>query len=72
MNALPRLLLSLMLIATSASHAQEGPQLNLQRVKLSAGMYQIDAQVAMTPQQRAIGLMHRKEMPPHEGMLFVF
>jgi len=72
MNAFSRLLFSLMLIAASASHAQEGPQLNLQRVKLSAGMYQIDAQVALTPQQRAIGLMHRKEMPTHEGMLFVF
>ena len=72
MNASPRLLLSLVLIAASASNAQEGPQLNLQRVKLSAGMHQIDAQVALTPQQRAIGLMHRKDMPTHEGMLIVF
>jgi uncharacterized membrane protein (UPF0127 family) len=72
MNAFPRLLLSTVLLAASASQAQEGPQLNLQRVKLSAGMFQIDAQVALTPQQRTIGLMHRKEMPTHEGMLFVF
>ena len=35
-------------------------------------MYQIDAQVAQTPEQRSIGLMWRKEMPAHEGMLFVF
>ena len=35
-------------------------------------MYQIDAQVAQTPQQRAIGLMNRREMPAHEGMLFIF
>ncbi|MDP3522606.1 MAG: DUF192 domain-containing protein [Hydrogenophaga sp.] len=72
MNASARLLLSLVLLAASTAQAQEGPQLNLQRVKLSAGMHQIDAQVALTPQQRAIGLMHRKEMPAHEGMLFVF
>ncbi len=72
MNALPRLLLCVVLSASGALHAQEGPQLNLQRVKLSAGMHQIDAQVALTPQQRAVGLMHRKEMPTHEGMLFVF
>jgi uncharacterized membrane protein (UPF0127 family) len=52
--------------------AQESPQLNLPRVKLSAGMHQIDAQVAQTPSQRQIGLMHRREMPQHEGMLFVF
>ena len=72
MNALPRLLLCVVLSASAALHAQEGPQLNLQRVKLSAGMHQIDAQVAVTPQQRAVGLMNRKEMPTHEGMLFVF
>jgi uncharacterized membrane protein (UPF0127 family) len=35
-------------------------------------MYQIDAQVATTPEQRAIGLMHRQDMPAHEGMLFIF
>jgi uncharacterized protein len=55
----------------SAACAQE-PQTNLPRVKLSAGMHQIDAQVAATPDQRMTGLMHRKEMPQHEGMLFVF
>lgn len=52
--------------------AQESPQLNLPRVKLSAGMHQIDAQVAQTPAQRQVGLMHRRDMPQHEGMLFVF
>src|SRR5688572_2478551 len=51
--------------------AQE-PQMNLPRVKLAAGMHQIDAQVAATPDQRMTGLMHRKEMPQHEGMLFIF
>ena len=46
--------------------------MDLPRVTLSAGMHQIDAQVARTPDQRMTGLMHRKEMPQHEGMLFVF
>jgi len=44
----------------------------LQRVKLTAGMYLIDAQVALTPEQRQIGLMFRKDMPQQEGMIFVF
>ncbi|SEA08155.1 hypothetical protein SAMN05444680_101442 [Variovorax sp. YR216] len=35
-------------------------------------MYQIDAQVAKTPEQRQTGLMFRKEMPQAEGMIFVF
>jgi len=68
---LNRLLLLLLTWAASAG-AQEAPQLDLPRVRLSAGMYQIDAQVALTPEQRAIGLMFRREMPQHEGMLFVF
>ena len=52
--------------------AREAAQMNLPRVKLSAGMHQIDAQVAMQPEQRQIGLMYRQEMPASEGMLFVF
>jgi uncharacterized membrane protein (UPF0127 family) len=47
-------------------------QMNLPRVKLNAGMHIIDAQVAATMDQRMTGLMHRKEMPQQEGMLFVF
>ena len=57
-------------MATSAK-AQE-PQTNLQRTAIQAGMFQIDAQIANTPQQRQIGLMFRKDMPTHEGMLFIF
>jgi len=52
--------------------AQDTPQTNLPRIKLQAGMYQIDTQVAQTSEQRSIGLMFRAEMPQHEGMLFVF
>jgi uncharacterized protein len=51
--------------------AQE-PQMNLTRIKLNAGMHQIDTQVAATPEQRSTGLMNRVTMPQHEGMLFVF
>jgi len=58
-------------LAACAAVAQE-PQMSLPRVKLAAGMHQIDAQVAASPDQRATGLMHRQEMPQHEGMLFVF
>ena len=46
--------------------------MNLVRTKLSAGMHLLDVQVAQTPQERQIGLMFRKDMPQHEGMLFVF
>ncbi|MBP8840728.1 MAG: DUF192 domain-containing protein [Giesbergeria sp.] len=61
-----------LLCAASLVAAQEAPQLNLPRAELTAGMHRIDAQVAQSPQERQIGLMHRQKMPPHEGMLFVF
>jgi hypothetical protein len=70
-------LLALCLIfVTASSWAQTlsatSPQLTLPRVTLQAGMYQIDAQVASTEDQREVGLMFRPQMPQHEGMLFVF
>lgn len=72
MTLLKRPLLAVLLAATCAVQAQDAPQMDLPRVKLSAGMYQIDAQVAATPAHRTIGLMFRREMPQHEGMLFIF
>ena len=65
------LLAWLLAVCTSGSWGQT-PQLLLPRVPLHIGMYQIDAQVASTHEQRAIGLMYRTDMPQHEGMLFVF
>lgn len=58
-------------LACSGSLAQDQAQ-RLEAITLTAGMHRISAEVALTPQQRAIGLMHRKEMPQHQGMLFVF
>lgn len=69
MVLLPFCLLSLI---HSPALAQDQAQLNLQRTTLQAGMHQIDTQMVITPEQRAIGLMFRKTMPHHEGMLFVF
>lgn len=59
-------------VASSGAVAQDSPQTNLPRTTLSAGMHRIDAQLALTPEQRQIGLMFRPEMPQTEGMLFVF
>jgi hypothetical protein len=68
-----RILILLAALATSLTAlAQDAPQLTLPRTKLSAGMFQIDTQLATTPEQQQKGLMFRKEMPQHEGMLFIF
>jgi uncharacterized membrane protein (UPF0127 family) len=63
-----------LLLAGSLASAQSnsGPQLGLARTQLTAGMHRLDVQLAQTPEQRQIGLMWRKDMPVHEGMLFVF
>jgi len=37
-----------------------------------AGMHNIVAEVARTPEQQQTGMMMRTEMATHEGMLFVF
>ena len=66
------LLAAIVALSTCLAAAQGQPQHNLPVAQLQAGMHSIRAQVAATPEQRATGLMHRREMPPHEGMLFVF
>ena len=66
--------LSLVIAAVAASALAQGtgePQ-QLPTVTLHAGMHNIQAQVAKTPDQRQIGLMYRKQMAGHEGMIFVF
>ena len=63
---------SLASLLGAAAWAQDRPQLELPRTTISAGMHLIQAQVASTPEQRATGLMHRRDMPVNEGMLFVF
>jgi uncharacterized membrane protein (UPF0127 family) len=69
MNAL---LLTLALSLVSHSAWSQTAQTDLPRGQIQAGMYQIDAQVAATPEQRATGLMFRQDMPQHEGMIFIF
>ncbi len=51
--------------------AQQQAQ-HLQAITLNAGMHNIRAELALTPEQRQIGLMYRRDLASHEGMLFVF
>jgi uncharacterized membrane protein (UPF0127 family) len=72
MKSVLNLLLAALAAAFAPAALAQEPQMDLQRVQLSVGMHRIDAQVAQTPEQRATGLMWRRQMPQHEGMLFVF
>ncbi len=65
-------LFAVLLTSVGMASAEDLPQTELPREKLSIGIHQIDTQLAVTSEQREIGLMFRKEMPQHEGMLFIF
>ena len=54
-----------------AQRSGEQPQ-RLQVITLNAGMHNIKAELALTSAQRQMGLMHRRDLASHEGMLFVF
>jgi uncharacterized protein len=55
----------------AGAFAQDGPQ-SLPKVRLNAGIHNIDAMLAQTPEQRETGLMFRAVMAANEGMLFTF
>ena len=70
--ALSALLSISAMLAAAPAAAQQIPQTGLPVVELGAGMHLIHAEVARTDEQRAIGLMARKEMAQNAGMIFVF
>ena len=62
--------LAVLVLAAPPARAQS-PQ-SLPTVKLTAGMYAIQAEVASDMGARMVGLMHRASMPANSGMLFIF
>ena len=72
--ALARLMIGLAALAVAATPlaAADGQPQRLQAIPLSAGMHNIRAELAITPEQRQKGLMYRSDLAQHEGMLFVF
>ena len=62
-----RLTLSLLLLLSSPSVIAQLPT-----TPLTVRFFQVTAELAQTPEQRAMGLMGRKSLPMNHGMLFVF
>lgn len=62
----------LLLLLLWCGHATLAGAQGLPSIDLAAGFHRIEAEVAHTPETRARGLMHRREMAPQRGMLFVF
>lgn len=71
MTCIKAFAISALTLAACVANAQDAPQ-QLRSIPLTAGMHVIQAEVAITPEQRAIGLMHRKTMQANSAMLFVF
>jgi uncharacterized membrane protein (UPF0127 family) len=61
-----------LLLGPALSAAQTGPQPPLPIVRLGAGIHVIQAELATTAEERAAGLMFRKELAANAGMLFRF
>jgi uncharacterized membrane protein (UPF0127 family) len=51
--------------------AQDGPQAKLPVAELTAGMHVIHAELAVSNDQQATGMMFRRGMGANDGMLFV-
>ncbi len=58
--------------AAQTAAAPAGQPQRLQAITLSAGLHNIRAELAISPEQRQTGLMYRRDLASHQGMLFVF
>lgn len=62
----------LLMLAGTFAWAQDAAQPKLAATPLTAGMHVIQAELALTPTQQMVGMMHRRTMGANEGMLFVY
>lgn len=63
----------LLLLAVNVLGVQAAPTVTeLATTPLTIGRHKLTAEVAATPAQREVGLMHRFSLKPDHGMLFVF
>jgi uncharacterized membrane protein (UPF0127 family) len=65
-------LLPLLACAAAVAIAQQAAQPRLPTVTLNAAIHNIRAEVAQSPAEQQVGLMHRREMAVNDGMLFVY
>ena len=58
-------------LVSLGAQAQSGPQPKLPTTPLTIGIHVVQAELAVTPEQQATGMMFRTTMGTNEGMLFV-
>ena len=69
-GTIPALALGLLLFASAAR--AEGGSLEPLTIETGTDVHTVQVEVARTPEERGIGLMHRTELAPDRGMLFDF
>ncbi len=72
MTKLISLSLTCLLLITTACTASDNEQVTFGQVKVAMGDVKLDVEFAQSPEQRARGLMFRKQMCGDCGMLFEF
>ncbi|MGE3830961.1 MAG: DUF192 domain-containing protein [Parvibaculaceae bacterium] len=74
MRAFGVLFLGLLLVLAGAAHADVSAPLKVEAISIvtSQGSTAFQAEIADTPETRALGLMYRTEMADDHGMLFDF
>ena len=66
-------LVALLAVAGLASHAAaESDALEPLSIETEAGVHAVMVEIADTPEEQSVGLMHRTELAPDRGMLFDF
>lgn len=71
-TATTQIALACLLVPSAHAQTVVEQRKSLPMIQIKAGVYRINAEVARSPDERSVGLMNRKSMPPDQGMLFVF
>ena len=64
--------LAIFVVAVGATDDARAAELQTLEIATKTGVQVFSVEVATTEEEKRTGLMYRKEMPAHEGMLFVF
>jgi hypothetical protein len=62
----------LLVVACSNADGDAGPERASVLVRTARGEVELAVEIADTPEKRALGLMHREDLAPYDGMAFIW
>jgi uncharacterized membrane protein (UPF0127 family) len=66
------LAIAIVFVSLSGQNLQAQTPSSLPTTEMYVGMHRLQTELAISPQERSVGLMWRKSLPDNHGMLFVF